>query len=173
MSSDSPIETLTKAPLKEYIISIDSAQDIYNGNLSSFTTLLPARYRNIVAAQLIDIIVPGISNVYYEYISLPGFNQITSPSAGMNFAFAKIPLDGTSNRAVFADTNGYNYGYVNLENSIATLDRLSVSFIDGRGNLVPQPFSCTFQLRLLTGDLSPAAGGSTIRQNGRFLGGSR
>lgn len=161
-----------KAPLKEYIISVDSAHDIYNGNLSSFTTLLQSRYRNVLAAQLIDIIVPGISNVYYEYIAVEGFNQISSPTAGVNFAFAKIPLDGTSNRAVFADTNGYNYSYVNLENSIATLDRLTVSFLDGLGNIVPQPYSCTFQIRILTGDLSPDAGGSTIRQNGRFLGGT-
>lgn len=163
---------LTKSPLKEYIVSVDSQHDIYNGNLTSFTTLLQSRYKNVVAAQLIDITLPGIANTYYEYMSLEGFNQISSPTAGTNFAFAKIRLDGTANRVIFADTNGYNYSYVNLENSIATLDRLTVSFVDGVGNLVPQPFPCTFQIRFLTGDLSPDAGGSTIRENGRFLGGT-
>jgi hypothetical protein len=159
-------------PLKEYLISVDSSIDIYNGNLSSFTTLLPTRYNKIYAAQLIDIMLPGIANVYYEYISINNFNQISGPSGGVNFAFAKIPLNGSANSVVYSDTNGYNFDYVVLQNPIATLDRLSVSFVDGHGNLVPQSNACTFQLRLLTADLSPFGGGSTITQTGRFLGGS-
>ena len=159
-------------PLKEYVISVDSSIDIYNGNLSSFTTLLPTRYHNVWAAQLIDVVLPGIPNIFYEYMSLAQFNQISGPSGGVNFAFAKIPLNGSGNVAIFADTNGYNYDYVRLENPIATLDRLRVSFVDGRGNLIPQSNGCTFQLRLLTADLSPNGSGSTITQSGRFIGGA-
>ena len=65
---------------KEYSISIDSSVDIYNGNLTSFICLLPTRYKNIEAAQLIDITVPGISNVFYEYIAIEDFNQISGPT---------------------------------------------------------------------------------------------
>lgn len=161
-----------KPMIKEYVISVDSSIDIYNGNLSSFTALLPTRYRNVWAARLVDVTIPGIANVFYEYINIDGFNQISSPTGGVNFAFAKIPLDGSGNTAVFADTNGYNYDYVLLENPIASLDRLTVKFVDGRGNLVPQTTSCTFQIRLKTAELSPYGGGSTITSNGRFLGGT-
>jgi hypothetical protein len=159
-------------PLKNYIITVDSSIDIYNGNLSSFTVLLPTRYRNIHAAQLIDVTIPGISNVYYEYMAIEGFNQLSSPSGGVNFAFAKIPLDGSGNAIVFADTNGYNYSPISLDIPISTLDRLQISFVDGRGNLVIQSNACTFQLKLMTADLSPYGGGSTITPNGRFLGGT-
>ena len=159
-------------PLKTYIITVDSNLDLYNGNLSSFTVLLPTRYKNIHAAQLIDVTVPGIANVYYEYICIEGFNQLSSPTAGVNFAFAKIPLDGSDDTIVFADTNGYNYGIIALDNPIASLDRLNISFVNGRGALQPQSNACTFQLRLLTADLSPYGGGSTITPNGRFLGGT-
>jgi hypothetical protein len=159
-------------PLKEYLISVDSSIDRYNGNLSSFTALLPTRYNKIYAAQLVDILLPGIANVYYEYISLEQFNQISGPSGGVNFAFAKIPLDGTGNSVIYSDTNGFNFDYVVLQNPIATLDRLNVRFVDGHGNLVPQSNACTFQLRLLTADLSPFGGGSTITPTGRFLGGT-
>ena len=134
---------------KEYIISIDSSTDIYTGNLSSFVCLLPTRYKNVEAAQLVDITLPSIANMYYEYLAIEGFNQISGPSGGMNFAFAKITLDGKGNEVFVADTNTYNYDYVRLGNPIAALDRLQVSFVDARGNLVPQTDSCNFQLRIL------------------------
>ena len=134
---------------KEYSISIDSSVDIYNGNLTSFICLLPTRYKNIEAAQLIDITVPGISNVFYEYIAIEDFNQISGPTGGVNFAFAKISLDGTNNPYISVPPLTYNYDYIRLGNPIAALDRLQVSFVDAHGNLVSQPSACNFQLRIL------------------------
>ena len=134
---------------KEYIIAIDSSTDIYTGNLSSFICLLPTRFKNIEAAQLVDITLPSIANMYYEYLAIEGFNQISGPSGGMNFAFAKITLDGVGNETFVADTNTYNYDYIQLGNPIAALDRLQVSFVDARANLVIQTAPCNFQLRIL------------------------
>ena len=134
---------------KEYLIAIDSSTDIYNGNLTSFTCLLPTRLKNIEAAQLIDITLPGVSNLFYEYLSIEGFNQICGPTGGMNFAFAKITLDGVGNAIFVADTNTYNYDYIRLGNPIAALDRLQVSFVDSRANLINQTAPCNFQIRLL------------------------
>jgi hypothetical protein len=134
---------------KEYIIAIDSSTDIYNGNLSSFTCLLPTRFKNIEAVQLVDITLPSIANMYYEYLAIEGLNQISGPSGGMNFAFAKITLDGVGNSVFVADTNTYNYDYIRLGNPIAGIDRLQVSFVDARANLVTQSAPCNFQLRML------------------------
>lgn len=159
-------------PLKKYNITVDSSLDIFNGNVTSFTTMLPARYRNVQAIQLIDIAVPGIANVYYEYLCIEPFNQLSNPTAGVDFAFAKISLDGAAGTTVFSETNGYNFGPVILDNPIATLDRLRVSFVDGHGNLVPQSNSCVFQIQIFTGGLLPRGGGSTITPSGRFLGGT-
>lgn len=160
-------------PLKKYNITVDSKLDIFNGNLTSFTTMLPARYRNVQAIQLMNVAVPGIANnVYYEYLSIEPFNQLSNPTAGVDFAFAKIPLPGGPGTVIFSETNGYNFGPVILDNPIATLDRLHVSFVDGRGNLVPQPNSCVFQIQISTGGLTPYGGGSTITPSGRFLGGT-
>jgi hypothetical protein len=133
---------------KEYVIAVDSSTDIYAGNLSSFTVLLPTTYRNIIAMQLVDLTLPGIDNVYYEFISIEGFNQLSSPSGGVNFAFAKIPLDG-GNAVIVADTNTYNYAYIPLGNPIASLDRLQVSFVDIQANIIFQTAPCNFQLRLM------------------------
>ena len=158
--------------LKKYNIAVDSNLDIFNGNLTSFTTMLPARYRNVQAIQLIDMEVPGIADVYYEYISIEPFNQLSNPTAGVNFAFAKIPLNGSAGELNYSETNGYNYSPVILDNPIATLDRLKVSFVDGYGNLIPQSNSCNFQIQIFTGGLLPRGGGSTITSSGRVLGGS-
>lgn len=134
---------------KEYIISVDSAIDLYAGNLTSFTVLLPTTYRNIVALQLVDITLPSIANVFYEFISIEGFNQLSSPQGGVNFAFAKIVLDGKGNALYTADTNTYNYDYIPIGNPIASLDRLRVSFVDIRSELIQQTAPCNFQVRML------------------------
>lgn len=146
---------------KEYVIAIDSATDIYTGNLSSFVCLLPTRYKNISAAQLIDITLPGTSNVYYEYLAIEGFNQISGPSGGMNFAFAKILLDGTNANVYVADHFTYDYDYIRLGNPIAAIDRLQVSFVDAHANLIPQSAPCNFQLMLLKKDDESLYGGAT------------
>lgn len=133
---------------KEYVVAVDTSTDIYSGNLSSFTVLLPTTYRNIIAMQLVDLTIPGIDNVYYEFLSIEGFNQLSSPLGGVNFAFAKIPLDG-GNAIHVADTNTYNYDYIPLGNPIASLDRLRMSFVDIKGEIIFQRAPCNFQLRLL------------------------
>lgn len=134
---------------EEYILAIDSSIDIYNGNLASFTTLLPTRFKDIEAAQLVDITLPAPGNLTYEFMSIEGFNQLCGPSGGMNFAFCKIVLPDKAANVYVADTNTYNYDYVPLNNPIAALDRLNVKFVDGTGNLVPQAHPCNFQLRIL------------------------
>lgn len=146
---------------KEYVIAIDSATDIYTGNLSSFVCLLPTRYKNIHAAQLIDITLPGTSNVYYEYLAIEGFNQISGPSGGMNFAFAKILLDGTNANVYVADHFTYDYDYIRLGNPIAAIDRLQISFVDAHANLIPQSAPCNFQLMLLKKNDESLYGGAT------------
>ena len=98
---------------------------------------------------MIDITLPSIANMYYEFLSIEHLNQLSGPSGGMNFAFAKITLDGKGNSVFVADTNTYNYDYVRLGNPIASLDRLQVSFVDSRGNLVHQTEACNFQLRMV------------------------
>ena len=158
--------------LKEYIVVIDSSLDIFTGNATSFTTLLPARYKNVYGAELVDITVPAIANVRYEYLAIDQFNQISSPSDGVNFAFMKIILEQPREGFVTATNNGYSFAHVHLQNPIATLDRLNVSFLDRRGNLLQQPDTCVFQLKLITGELTPNGGGSTITSRGRVLGGT-
>lgn len=150
---------------KEYVIAVDSSTDIYTGNVSSFTCLLPTKYKTIEAVQLIDITLPGISNVYYEYLSIEGFNQISSPSGGMNFAFAKILLDGKASNVYVADHFTYDYDYIHLGNPIAGLDRLRVSFVDSTGEIVPQPGPCNFQLLMLKREDESLYGGSADDKN--------
>jgi len=163
---------MTIATIKEYVFSVDTSTDIYNGNSASYTTLLPGRIHNVWGMQLLDISIPGVSNSSYLFLSVQHFNQISSPSGGMNIAFAKIPLNGTGNLN-YIDSNGANFAYTRLDNPIATLDRLIVDIKNGQGQVINQyGNNHTFQIKLVTGALSPYGGGSTIQHNGRVLGGT-
>jgi len=104
-------------------------------------------------------------------------NQLdsTAASGGVNFYFAKVPLVSTVGNIFYVDAMSTMFPVVPLQNPVATLDKLSISFTDLNGNVLTNGNSNghSMQIQLQCGDYINNGGGSTITQNGRILGGSR
>ena len=64
---------------------------------------------------------------------------------------------------------------VPLQNPIASLDKLSITFTDLEGNVLSNGAgnNHSMQIQLQCGDYINNGGGSTIQTHGRILGGSR
>jgi hypothetical protein len=63
-----------------------------------------------------------------------------------------------------------------LQNPIATMDKLTISITDSRGNIISIPNTGndhSMQIELVCGDYINNGGGSTLTSTGRILGGSR
>ncbi|AAC96678.1 hypothetical protein PBCV1_A310L [Paramecium bursaria Chlorella virus 1] len=165
----------------QHFVSIESSNrpDPANTTPANYSIQLPQRYRNIWSAMLVNIALPAVSPPQkYVYLDIDKLNSIdsTSPSGGVNFALAKIPLSiaGTGN-VFFADTMTSSFPNVPLQNPVATMDKLNIKLKDANGNVltIPAGNEHSFMIQLTCGDYIPRGGGSTITQNGRVLGGTR
>ena len=165
----------------QHFITVESANRENPGNTTTanYTINLPQRYRNIWSAMLVNIALPALSpHQKYVYLDIDKLNTIdsTSPSGGVNFALAKIPLSvpGTGN-VYYADTLTSSFPDVPLQNPVATMDKLNIKLKDANGNVLTFPGGNdhSFMIQLNCGDYVPNGGGSTITQRGRFMGGSR
>jgi hypothetical protein len=164
-------------PLTSHVITIDSS-DRNTGSYpspASYQISLPRRYRNIQQAQLISISFPEITpaqNVIF--LKIDDLNSIdsTSPSGGVNFCFAKVPVLAPYANVHYADTNLVMFPPTILQNPIASLEKLVISITNSNG--VPVTVgNHSLQLELVCGDYINNGGGSTLTQHGRILGGSR
>ena len=139
---------------------------------------MPQRYRNIWSAQLLNIgIAEFTPRQRAVLLRIDKLNQLdsTAASGGVNFYFAKVPLVSTVGNIFYVDAMSTMFPVVPLQNPVATLDKLSISFTDLNGNVLTNGNSNghSMQIQLQCGDYINNGGGSTITQNGRILGGSR
>jgi len=167
-------------PVTKHTINIDSG----DRNTAAYPTpsvyqvSLPARYRNIWEARLVNISIPELSTPRrHLFLKIDSLNQIdgTANSSGVNFCFAKIPLYVQYSNTFYADSLSVSFNPIILQNPIATMDKLNISFTDSRGNVVPMTAGNdhSMQIELTCGDYINNGGGSTLTQHGRILGGSR
>ena len=168
-------------PVTRHFISIDSGDrdTVAYPSPSSYQISLPARYRNIWEARLVNInlreFTPSRRNVFLKIDNLNKIDS-TSNSGGVNFCFAKIPLSTAQANVFFIDSMTQSIPPIILQNPIATMDKLNISITDSRGNLITIPDTgndYSMQIELLCGDYINNGGGSTITQHGRIMGGSR
>lgn len=166
--------------LAKHIITIDSADRNTTAypTPSSYQISLPSRYRNVWEARLVNMSIPEFTpplrNVFLKIDTL---NQIdgTSNSSGVNFCFAKLPLSMVQANVFYVDSRTHSLPPTILQNPIATMDKMSISFTDSRGTPVsiPSGNDHSMQLELICGDYINNGGGSTLTNHGRVLGGSR
>jgi len=146
---------------------------------SSYQVSLPARYRNIWEARLVNIDIPEFTTPRRNvFIKIDNLNQVdgTSDSSGVNFCFAKIPLSHSYSNVFYVDSMTCNIPPNVLQNPIATMDKLTISITDSRGNIISIPNTGndhSMQIELVCGDYINNGGGSTLTSTGRILGGSR
>lgn len=167
--------------LTRHIISVDSADrnTVAYPSPSNYQVSLPARYRNVWEARLINIDIPEFTTPRRNvFIKIDTLNQVdgTSNSSGVNFCFAKLPLSHAYSNVFYIDSMTHNIPPSVLQNPIATMDKLTISVTDSRGNIITIPSTGndhSMQIELTCGDYINNGGGSTIIQNGRVLGGSR
>ena len=168
-------------PVTRHIINIESADRNTTAypSPSSYQVSLPARYRNIWEARLVNIDIPEFTtrrkNVFLKIDTL---NQIdgTSNSSGINFCFAKLPLSTVQSNVFYVDSMTHNIPPIVLQNPIATMDKLNISITDSNGSVISIPNTGndhSMMIELLCGDYINNGGGSTLTTHGRILGGSR
>ena len=168
-------------PVTRHVINVDSADrnTAAYPSPSSYQIDLPARYRNIWEARLVNIGIPEFTTYRRNvFLKIDTLNQIagTSNSSGINFCFAKLPLDLPESNVFFIDSMTQSLPPTVLQNPIASLDKLKISITDSRGNIIPIPNTGnehSMQIELLCGDYINNGGGSTLTNHGRILGGSR
>ncbi|ABT14833.1 hypothetical protein NY2A_B434L [Paramecium bursaria Chlorella virus NY2A] len=165
----------------QHFVTIESSNRLNSANTTpaNYTVDLPQRYRNIWSAMLVNIALPAVSPPQkYVYLDIDKLNTIdsTSPSGGVNFSLAKIPmsLPGQGN-VYYLDTSINSFPNIPLQNPVATIDKLNVKLKDANGNVltIPAGNEHSFMIQLTCGDYIPRGGGSTITQQGRILGGTR
>jgi len=165
----------------QHFITIESSTrvDPANTSASEYSVYLPQRYRNIWSAMLINIALPAVSPPQkYVYLDIDKLNTIdsTSPSGGVNFALAKIPLSlASTGNIYYLDTSINSFPNIPLQNPVATMDKLNVKLKDANGNVltIPSGNEHSFMIQFTCGDYIPRGGGSTITQRGRIMGGTR
>ena len=167
--------------ITKHFVTVESSNrnDAANTTPANYTVQLPQRYRNIWSAMLVNMAIPVVSPLQkYVYLDIDKLNAIdsTSPSGGVNFALAKIPITlPDAANVCFSDTTINSYPNVPLQNPVATMDKLNVKLKDANGNVltIPAGNEHSFSLQLMCGDYVPNGGGSTITQRGRYMGGTR
>jgi len=167
------------ASLTQHIITVDSRDR--NGaaypNPGQYQVDLPQRYRNIWSAQLLNISLPepADSNLKNMFICVDKISTIdsTNPGAGVNFALAKLPLSISVGNVYFLDSLTSSFMAIPLQNPVATLDKLNVSFRYTNGNVATLSNNHSFQIMLNCGDYIQNGGGSTIAGTRRVMGGTR
>jgi hypothetical protein len=164
--------------LTTHVINVDSANR--NGaaypNAGFYQIQLPQRYRNVWSAQLLNISVPEVVPVQRNiFLSIDKLSMIdsTSPSGGVQFALAKIPLSVPFGNVYFADCLTSSFMEIPLQNPVATMDKLNISFTDSNGNVLTMANNHSFQIQLKCGDYVANGGGSTIMGTQRVMGGTR
>jgi hypothetical protein len=163
-----------------HVISVESSSrnDTAYPSPTQYTIDLPQRYRNVWSAQLLNIAIAEFTpRQRIVCLQIDKLNTIdsTAASGGVNFCFAKIPLISTVGNIYYVDAMSTLFPVIPLQNPIATLDKLKISFTDLNGNVLTNGNSNnhSMQIQLQCGDYLSNGGGSTITQNGRILGGSR
>ncbi|AGE53476.1 hypothetical protein ATCVGM07011_269L [Acanthocystis turfacea Chlorella virus GM0701.1] len=164
--------------LTTHVITVDSANRNGNAypNAGIYQIQLPQRYRNVCSAQLLNIELPELSPPQkIVFLSIDKLSMIdsTSPSGGVQFALAKIPLSFPFSNTYYVDSLTSSFMEIPLQNPIATMDKFNVSFKDSNGNVLTMPNNHTFQIQLKCGDYVTNGGGSTILGTHRVLGGTR
>lgn len=161
-----------------HVITVDSSNRTGNAypNAGSYQIDLPQRYRNVWSAQLLNISLPELTppqKIVFLDIDKLSMIDSTSPSGGVQFALAKIPLSASVGNTFFVDSLTSSFMEIPLQNPIATLDKLNVKFRDSNGNVLTMANNHSFQLQLRCGDYIANGGGSTILGTRRVLGGTR
>lgn len=166
--------------LTKHVINIDSAgrDTTAYPTPSQYQMPLASRYRNVWEVRLLNItipeLVPSRRNVF---VKIDNLNQVdgTSNSGGSDFCFAKLPLVLQISNNFYIDSLSVSIPPTILQNPIASMDKLNISFTDSRGNIVPITAGNdhSMLLELTCGDYINNGGGSTITTHGRILGGSR
>ena len=163
-----------------HVISVESASrnETAYPSPTQYTVDLPQRYRNIWSAQLLNIaIVEFTPRQRAVLLRIDKLNQLDSTAAagGAGFYFAKIPLISTVGNIFYVDAMSTMFPVVPLQNPIASLDKLSITFTDLEGNVLSNGAgnNHSMQIQLQCGDYINNGGGSTIQTHGRILGGSR
>ena len=164
--------------LTTHVITVDSANR--NGaaypNAGIYQIDLPQRYRNIWSAQLLNIVLPQLTppqtNIFLAIDKLSMIDS-TSPSGGVQFALAKIPLSAAVGGNLFVDCLTSSFMEIPLQNPVATMDKFNISFKDSNGNVLTMANNHTFQIQLKCADYVADGGGSTIMGTRRVLGGTR
>lgn len=167
-------------PLTKHTINVDSSDRDTTAypTPAQYQVSLPSRFRNVQEARLVNIGVPEFTpprrNVF---IKIDNLNQVggTSNSSGVNFCFAKLPLFLQISNNFYIDSLSVSIPPTILQNPIASMDKLNISFTDSRGNIVPITAGNdhSMLIELTCGDYVNNGGGSTIMTHGRILGGSR
>jgi hypothetical protein len=167
------------ASLTQHIITVDSGNR--NGaaypNTGQYQVDLPQRYRNIWSAQLLNISLPEPSDSALKnlFLCVDKISTIdsTASGAGVNFALAKLPLSVSVGNVYFLDSMTSSFMSIPLQNPVATLDKLNVSFRYSNGNVATLSNNHSYQIMLNCGDYIQNGGGSTIAGTKRVLGGTR
>lgn len=167
--------------LTRHYINIDSVDRNTTAypSPSNYQVSLPARYRNIWEARLINMDIPEFASpIKNVFLKIDTWNQIdgTSNSSGINFCFAKIPLRSLQSNVYYVDSMSISLPPVVLQNPIASMDKLNISITDSNGNFITIPNTGndhSMMIELVCGDYINNGGGSTLTDNGRILGGSR
>ena len=163
-----------------HVISIESSSrnETAYPSPGQYQVDLPQRYRNIWSAQLLNMALPELApRQRVICLNIEKLNMIdsTSPSGGVGFCFAKIPLISTVGNGYYVDAMSTMFPVIPFQNPIATLDKLKISLTDINGNSlnIIAGNDHTMLIQLQCGDYVNNGGGSTITQHGRILGGSR
>jgi len=164
--------------LTTHVITVDSSNrnGVSYPNAGQYQINLPQRYRNVWSAQLLNIAVPELTppqrNIFLDIDKLSMIDS-TAPGGGVNFALAKIPLSVPVGNVFFVDSLTSSFMEIPLQNPVATMDKLNVTFKDQNGNVLTMANNHTFQIQLRCGDYIANGGGSTILRTSRVLGGTR
>ena len=168
-------------PITRHFINVDSGDRDTTAypSPSSFQISLPARYRNVWEARLVNInlreFTPSRRNVFLKIDNLNKIDS-TSNSGGVNFCFAKLPLSTAQGNVFFIDSMTQSIPTNIVQNPIATMDKLNISMTNSSGNVIAIPETgneYSMVIELVCGDYINNGGGSTLTQHGRILGGSR
>jgi hypothetical protein len=118
---------------------------------------------------------PTDSNLKNLFLCVDKISTIdsTAPGAGVNFALAKLPLSIPVGNVYFLDSLTSSFMAIPLQNPVATLDKLNVSFRYSNGNVATLSNNHSFQIMLNCGDYIQNGGGSTIAGTRRVMGGTR
>ena len=167
-------------PVTKHVVNIDSAgrDTTAYPTPSQYQIPLASRYRNIWEARLVNITIPELDPPRRNmFLRIDNLNQVdgTANSGGVNFCFAKLPLVLQISNNFYIDSLSVSVPPSILQNPIASMDKLNISFTDSRGNIISMTAGNdhSMQIELTCGDYINNGGGSTITQHGRILGGTR